>query len=107
MITIEAVCAAVGELERAEVERWIANAWLRAEGAPGAYALRDIDVARVHLIHELRRDLGLDDDVLPLVLSLLDQLYDMRRRMARLSAAIGEAAPEDVRREIARVLSEG
>jgi chaperone modulatory protein CbpM len=100
MITIDILCHVVPGLRADEVEQWIGNAWLRAEGPPGQYRFDEIDVARVRLIRELRYDLGIDDDTLPVVLSLVDQLYAARRQMQKLRHAVEEAAPDDVRQAI-------
>ncbi len=43
---------------------------------------------------------------LPIVLSLLDQLYEVRRRMRELGDALGQTAPEDVRHAVARHLAD-
>lgn len=106
MITIDILCRTVSGVHRQEIEQWIGNAWLQAEGPPGHYRFREIDVARVRLIHELRHDLGIDDEALPVVLSLVDQLYAARRQMDRLRQAVEEAAPDDVRQAILSSLAE-
>ena len=93
MITIDILCRTVTNLRPDEVEQWIANAWLRAEGTPGHYRFRDIDVARVRLIRELRHELGVEEETVPVVLSLVDQLYAARRQMQLLRRAVEEAAP--------------
>jgi len=36
--------------------------------------LDDEDVARIHLIHELKKDFNANDEVIPLILHLVDQL---------------------------------
>ena len=100
MITIEILSRMVVGLSRADIERWIDNAWIRPEGGPGRYHFQDIDVARVRLIVELRDDLGLDENALPVVLSLMDQLYDTRRQVRRLCSAIETSVPEDMRRTL-------
>jgi chaperone modulatory protein CbpM len=105
MITIEVLCARVAGLRAGEVEQWIGNAWLRAEGPPGHYRFDEIDVARVRLIRELRNDLGIEDETLPVVLSLIDQLYAARRQMRRLRRAVEEAAPDEVRQAILTTLA--
>ncbi len=105
MITIDILCRTVAGLQPAEVEQWIGNAWLHAEGAPGQYSFREIDVARVRLIQELRHDLGVDDEALPVVLSLVDQLYATRRQMQRLRRAVEVAAPDEVRQAILSALA--
>lgn len=101
MITIEILVARLPGLQRQSLERWIANGWVRPQGAAGRYAFREIDVARVKLIHELHDDLAVNEDALPVVLSLLDQLYDARRRMRELAAALGRTVPEDAQRHLA------
>ena len=105
MITIDILCRSVSGLQPAEVEQWIGNAWLHAEGAPGQYRLHAIDAARVRLIHELRHDLGIDDEALPVVLSLVDQLYAARRQMHSLRRAVEQAAPEEIRTAILGALA--
>ena len=103
MITIETLCVEVRGVARDDVERWVGEAWVRPDGAPGAYLFRDIDVARVRLIVELRETLRLDEEALPVVLSLMDQLYEERRRLRRMRDAL-VAVPDDVRRVLAEML---
>jgi chaperone modulatory protein CbpM len=81
MIGIDVLVVEVSGLQRQELERWIANDWVRPDGTEGHYAFRDIDVARVRLIQQLREDMAIDDNALPVVLSLLDQVYALRRRL--------------------------
>ena len=106
MITIDILCATVSGLDPEEVNQWIGRAWLHAEGAPGDWRFRAIDAARVRLIHELRHDMGIDDEALPVVLSLVDQLYAARRQMHNLRRAVERAAPDEVRQAILGALTE-
>ena len=106
MITIDILCRSVSGLAPEEVEQWIGKSWLHAEGAPGHWYFREIDAARVRLIHELRHDMGIDDEALPVVLSLMDQLYTARRQMYNLRRAVEAAAPDEVRQAILGVLTE-
>ncbi len=82
-ITIELLVTQLSGLRRQDVDRWIANGWVRPDGPIGEYRFREIDVARVRLIQELRDDMEVSESTLPIVLSLLDQIYALRRRMAR------------------------
>ena len=97
MMTFESLRVTITGLDPTEVERWVAQDLLRPDGPPGAWEFSDIDVARLHLIRELRHELGVEDGGLPVVLQLLDQLYDTRRQLRRLRDAFAETAPEDVR----------
>lgn len=105
MISIEALIDICSPLERPVLDRWIAQDWVRPELRDGEYAFQDIDVARVHLILELRDHLDVNEAALPVVLSLLDQLYDLRRQMRVLGDAIVRHAPSDLRQRLASELS--
>ncbi len=94
MITIEMLPQRVPGLMLADVARWVELAWVRPDGQPGAWMFREIDVARVRLIVELRDELSLNEDALPTVLSLMDQLYEARRHMRALRHALDAASPE-------------
>jgi chaperone modulatory protein CbpM len=41
----------------------------------------DEDIARLKLIQDLQRDLGANDEAIPIILHLLDQLYSLRERI--------------------------
>ena len=104
MITIETVCLRISGLERDELERWIGEEWIRPEGAPGAWRFREIDIARARLIRELRHDLQLHEEALPVVLSLLDQLYAERRRLRRLRDVLERETPAERRASLLAAL---
>jgi chaperone modulatory protein CbpM len=97
MITIELLVTELPGLRRQDVERWIVNAWVRADSGPDGYQFHDIDVARVRLIHELNNEMKINDDALPVVLSLLDQLYDLRRQMRTVREALDHPAHQELR----------
>lgn len=96
MISLEALRQEYRELDSEELARWIGAALVHAEGAPGAWQFKEIDVARIGLILALRREMEVDEESLPVVLALLDQLYDMRRRMSQLNEAFS-AIPAEIR----------
>jgi chaperone modulatory protein CbpM len=100
MIGIEDLFTQIPGLERQDLERWISNDWVKAETSDGTLIFREIDVLRVKLIRDLRDDMEISEAELPVVLSLLDQLYDIRRQMRELSQAITETVPEDIRRTL-------
>ena len=62
-----------------------------------------MDVARVQLILEIRHEFAIDDEALPLVLGLLDQVYDLRRQLRRMCDAMA-AQPPEVRAGIRKAL---
>jgi chaperone modulatory protein CbpM len=109
MIGIGDLIRLIGGLQEAELRHWIAERWVRPEPMSGGYVFRDVDVARVRLIVELRRDLAIDEEALPVVLQLLDQVYALRRRLRALRDAIDaqpEAVGAAVQARLARTISE-
>lgn len=79
-----------------EVAAWMEARWVKPETTPEGPRFRPVDVARLRLIHELRHELAIDAEAMPVVLSLLDELYTMRRSLAALAGALSEA-PIEVR----------
>ena len=105
MITIEVLVTQLSGLRRQDLERWISNEWVRPDGQAGNYVFCEIDVARVRLIQELRDEMQINEEALPVVLSLLDQLYDQRRRMRELNDALLGTLPDKARQALARRLA--
>ncbi len=105
MITEQTVCALVAGLDPAALGRWIEAAWVRPERHAGGFVFRDIDLARVRLIHELTADLAIDEEALPVVLGLLDEVHRLRRQLRLVCGAIESEGPPGLRREIAERLA--
>lgn len=103
MISIETLAHTIA-IPEAEIVRWVELTWLRPDGTAGAWVFDAVDVARVRLIVELR-DLALDEEAMPVVLSLLDQLYATRRRLRLLQQAVEETAPDAVRARLTQLLA--
>ena len=99
MITFESVITVIEGVRETDLRAWIEEGWVRPESERGVLIFQEIDVARVRLIHDLRRDLAIGNDAVPVVLNLLDQLYAMRRRVRAMNAAI-DAQPPAVRRTL-------
>ena len=103
MIALDEVLARLHGLDRHELGRWVENRWVLAERHGDRLLFREVDVARIELIREIRRDFAVDDEAVPLVLGLLDQVYDLRRQLRRLCDALA-SQPDDVREAVRRAL---
>jgi chaperone modulatory protein CbpM len=53
----------------------------------------------------MRDEMEINEDALPVVLLLLDQLYDLRRQMRDLNNAFMQVVPGDVRQDLAAHLA--
>ena len=103
MIGIDDLLVRLRGLDRRELLRWVENRWVLPEEHAQSWVFHEVDVARVELIFEIRRDFAVDDEAMPLVLSLLDQVYSLRRQMRRLCDAVA-AQPADVQAAIRKAL---
>jgi len=66
--------------------------------------MKELDrVARVELILEIRQEFAIDEEALPLVLGLLDQVYELRRQLRRVCDALA-AQPQEVQAAVKRAL---
>lgn len=106
IFTIDVVITQISGLDRETLEQWIFNQWVRPDRDGTTYLFHEIDVARVRLINELHADMNVNDDALPIVLSLLDQVYDLRRRMRALGAAIHHTTTAEIRQNLLDHLSQ-
>ena len=106
MKTLAEVVLAVERVERVELSVWVERGWVAPAGRRGPEPLfSELDIARVCLICDLVHDLAVEEETVPLVLSLLDQVYDLRRQLNALTGAIRQQ-PDDVRRRILELLTE-
>ncbi|MCQ8239594.1 hypothetical protein [Rhizosaccharibacter radicis] len=102
IVTIEIVCRDAG-IEQHLVRQWIERDWVRPDPLPdGGFAFHEIDLARVHLLVQLRA-LEMGEAGMPVVLSLLDQLHDARRAL-RLVREAAARAPLPVRQSLLQSL---
>jgi chaperone modulatory protein CbpM len=103
MMRFTAVVALFPDLREAELLSWVERGWVRPEGTEPDLVFQDIDVARVRLIRDFRHTMAVSEETMPLVLSLLDQVYTLRGQMRAIARAV-EGQPEPVRAAILAAL---
>jgi chaperone modulatory protein CbpM len=96
MKRLEDVLIELRTVEQAEVLTWIEAEWVRPERDEAGPRFAPVDLARLRLIKQLREDLEVGPEAMPVVLSLVDEMYTLRRQLAALARAVGES-PADVR----------
>jgi chaperone modulatory protein CbpM len=103
MMRFTAVVALFPDLRESELLSWVERGWVRPEGTEPDLVFQDIDVARVRLIRDFRHTMAVSEETMPLVLSLLDQVYTLRGQMRAIARAV-EGQPEPVRAAILAAL---
>lgn len=95
------VVALVEGLSRRRLRQWVQAGWVLPAQGERESRFSDIDVARARLILHLQREMKIGAEGVPVVLSLMDQVYGLRQELRRLARAV-EAQPETVKAAILR-----
>ena len=103
MIAFDDLLLRLKGLDRRELIHWIENRWVLPEQRGGTWVFHEVDVARIELIREIRHEFAIDEESLPLVLGLLDQIYGLRRQLRRMCDALA-AQPPEIQAAIKRAL---
>ena len=103
---LAAVSALFSDLSTVELIQWVEQGWVVPDTEETGLVFREIDVARVRLIHDLRRDMAIGEDAVPLVLSLLDQIYELRSKMNTFLRALS-SQPNDVKAALLSAIGPG
>ncbi len=98
LIQLTEVVARIDATE-GELVAWVNQGWIRPAKEDDGFWFDDADVARIQLIIDLRRDMAVNDEAVPVILRLLDQVYGLRRMLGNLGDAIQEL-PDELRREV-------
>ena len=81
------------QLDRETLEIWVEEEWLIPIPAETEPAFSEADLARAELIWELKRDLGVNNEGVGVILNLLDQVHSLRTALAEVLQSVREQAP--------------
>ena len=77
MLTQEEFCQQVG-IEQRTLLVWIDEGWLVPQREIAGLVLSEMDAARARLIRDLRENVGVNDEGIGVILSLVDQVHGLR-----------------------------
>lgn len=92
-------------ITRVRLKSWVARGWISPAQTETGRAFSELDVARCDLIRQMRDDLEIDSETVPALLSLLDQVYGLRRELRVMVRAI-EKQPPNIRDQIVSAIGE-
>jgi len=103
MLKEREVLMQVSRLSAARLHLCIQEAWITPATDQAGPAFDDLDVARLQLIADLTEDMAVNDDAVPVILSLVDQLNTTRRHLRALDRAITDQDETTRQQIIARL----
>jgi chaperone modulatory protein CbpM len=74
-------------LDNAVLDQWVEAGWLTPHQESAGERFSSVDLARACLIRDLQ-DLGVNDDSIPIVLDLVDQVHGLRCVLRELLSTI-------------------
>jgi chaperone modulatory protein CbpM len=74
----------IAGLQVQTLEFWLDQRWLIPDQTSAEMTFSDADVARAHLILDLKSDFGVNDEGVDVILHLVDQLHGLRGAFAQL-----------------------
>jgi chaperone modulatory protein CbpM len=77
-------------LDRGTLEIWIRESWICPDCTAPERAFTDMDLARAGLIHDLKHNMGVNDEGLDVILHLIDQMHGLRKALAEALASLHE-----------------
>ncbi len=104
MLDLNAIAALFPDTDAVEITTWVERGWVLPEQDGSRMVFQEIDVARVRLIRDLRSRLALEEEAIPVVLSLIDQVYELRGRLRSVLQAL-DAEPDPVRHKLLSALT--
>ena len=72
------------QLEATLLETWVESGWLMPRRDEEVHDFSDADVARARLIRDLQHDMGVNEEAIPIILDLIDQVHGLRRSIEAL-----------------------
>ena len=95
MLTERDIVARVQHVTVTRLRVLVRQGWIRP-AAKAEQAFSEADMARAALIRDLEDKLGFDEDQVPVLLNLIDQIHGLRAELKSMLVAL-EALPEEVR----------
>ena len=99
MVDEKEVLSRFTSVSAAQLHVWVSEEWVRPARNDVGLVFNEADVARLQLVSMLHNELDVGGEAMPIILSLIDQLHDLREQMRIISEAI-DAQPHETRSKL-------
>ncbi len=86
-------------LDATALETWVEAGWLAPRRDEQAADFSETDLARARLIRDLQHDMGVNEEAIPIILDLIDQVHGLRTMLREVATAVC-TQPDDMRQRI-------
>jgi chaperone modulatory protein CbpM len=104
MLTEQDLVMKVRRLTVTRLRIWVEQGWIKPEDKAARH-FSEADLARAALICNLEDELGFDEEDVPVLLNLIDQIHGLRAELSVLSEALNRL-PEDIRSTVRMQIAE-
>lgn len=99
------VVSRVDRVNVKELRVWVRAGWVRPVHGENGPVFDEVDIARIRLLCEMKKDMKLSTETFAIVLPLLDRLHQTRRELRAVTEVLDEE-PEEVRQRVAKRVRE-
>lgn len=93
MLSERDIVAKVRHVTVTRLRVWVRQGWIRPAAKP-PQSFSDADLARAMLIRDLEDTLGFDEDQVPVLLSLIDQIHGLRAELRTAMLTLQAIPPQ-------------
>jgi chaperone modulatory protein CbpM len=86
-------------LNETSLDAWVEAGWLIPRRDNETADFSEADLARAHLIRDLQHDMGVNEEAIPIILDLIDQVHGLRQMLRDVATAVC-VQPQDMRHRI-------
>ncbi len=90
MLTKSEMLSRIDRLSKSRLDICVTQSWVTPRQGDDGPVFDAFDAARLQLIVDLTEDMAVNDDAVPIILSLVDQLHTMRARLRALDRAVAD-----------------
>jgi chaperone modulatory protein CbpM len=99
MMNQEEVLSRIASVSAVQLRIWVSEQWVKPAGGDAGPVFNDADIARIRLVSMLHNELEVGREAIPIILSLIDQVHDLREQMRIISRAI-DVQPSEIRSKL-------
>jgi chaperone modulatory protein CbpM len=86
-------------LDETVLTAWVEAGWLIPRRDEQAHDFTETDLARARLIHDLQHEMGVNEEAIPIILDLVDQVHGLRQMLRQVATAVC-VQPEEMRQRV-------